>query len=156
MTTGTSREREARGYDSNVIFAGSLNSSLKTNIIGLILVRSMRAAIAFSFAIIATTFAQAPPVGPHGEPAKKVALFAPKPEYPESLRKQHKGGAGLFVLHVDTETGLVSSVTVRQSTGLPLLDDTCKKSLLRWRFKPHVVAPSVVIPIRFTPPPTAQ
>jgi TonB family protein len=116
----------------------------------------MRAAIVFSLAITTTTFAQAPPVGPHGEPAKKVTLFAPKPEYPESLRKQHKGGAGVFVLHVDTETGIVSSVSVRQSTGIPLLDDTCKKSFLRWRFKPQVVAPSAVIPVRFTPPATAQ
>src|SRR5438270_9680202 len=109
----------------------------------------MRAVIVFSLAITATTFAQAPPVGPHGEPAKKVALFAPKPDYPESLRKQHRGGAGVFVLHVNIETGLVSSVEAKQSTGIPLLDASCKSAFMRWRFKPHIVAPRVVIPISF-------
>ena len=77
-------------------------------------------------------------------------MYAPRPEYPESVRKQHKGGAGVFVLHVDTKTGLVSSVGTRQSTGVPLLDKSCKAAFARWRFKPHVVTPTVVIPIRFS------
>ncbi len=101
------------------------------------------------FALTAVAFARPPLVGPHGEPEKEVAIYAPKPEYPDSLRSRHVGGAGVFVLHVNTETGLVSSVEAKQSTGVPLLDASCKSAFMRWRFKPHVVAPRVVIPISF-------
>ena len=100
-------------------------------------------------AVVATIFAKPPLVGPHGEPAKMVAVYAPKPDYPESLRKQHRGGAGVFVLHVNTKTGLVSLVETQQSTGIPLLDTGCKTAFMRWRFKPDVVAPKVIIPVRF-------
>jgi TonB family protein len=103
-------------------------------------------------AISATVLAQAPLVGPHGEPVKKVAVYTPKPDYPDSLRRKHIGGRGVFVAHVDTSTGLVSSVSVRQSTGVPELDHICKDTFMRWRFIPHVVQPNVVIPIRFSPP----
>jgi TonB family protein len=101
------------------------------------------------FLLTAVAFAKPPLVGPHGEPAKEVAIYAPKPDYPESLRKRHLGGAGVFVLHVNTETGLVSSIEAKQSTGIPLLDASCKSAFMRWRFKPHIVAPRVVIPVSF-------
>jgi TonB family protein len=115
----------------------------------------MRMTVGLLIAITATALAQVPPVGPHGEPAKAIALYAPKPDYPESIRKQHKGGAGAFELHVDIETGLVSSVSTRQSTGVSLLDRTCKAAFLRWRFKPHIVN-RVRIPVSFTQTGTAQ
>lgn len=101
------------------------------------------------FVVTGIALAKPPLVGPHGEPAKEVAIYAPKPEYPDSLRSRHVGGAGVFVLHVNTETGLVSSVEAKQSTGVRLLDASCKNAFMRWRFKPHVVAPRVVIPISF-------
>ena len=116
----------------------------------LFLVRSMkRVIIPALFAMTAFAFAKPPLVGPHGEPAKEVAIYAPKPDYPELLRKQHRGGAGVFVLHVNTETGLVSSVEASKSTGIPLLDASCKAAFMRWRFKPHIVAPKVIIPVSF-------
>ena len=119
----------------------------------LILVRSMpRLLIPALLLMAATVLAQAPFVGPHGEPAKKVAIFAPKPDYPDSLKRKHLGGAGVFVAHVDTNTGTVSSVSIRTGTGVPALDEICKDTFMRWRFVPHVVQPNVVIPIRFTPP----
>lgn len=109
----------------------------------------MRGVFVLFFAIT-SALAQKPTATPIVERAKDVVLNAPRPEYPESVRKQHKGGAGIFVLHVDVDTGIVSSVSVKQSTGVALLDRTCKVTFSRWRFKPHRVAPKVVIPITFT------
>jgi TonB family protein len=100
--------------------------------------------------------AQAPVVGPRGEPAKKVAVYTPKPEYPDSLKRKHIGGAGVFVAHVDIDTGTVSSVSIRKSTGVPALDEICKNTFMRWRFIPRVVERKVVIPIRFVPPSPSQ
>jgi TonB family protein len=73
----------------------------------------------------------------------------PTPPYPLAVRKQHKGGAGIFILHMNTETGLVKSVTTKQSTGIPLLDKSCKETFLKWRFPAHQVARTIVMPIAF-------
>jgi len=116
----------------------------------------MRVLIPVLLATSATMLAQAPLVGPHGEPVKKVAVYTPKPDYPDSLRRKHIGGAGVFVAHVDTNTGIVSSVSIRKSTGVPALDEICKNTFMRWRFIPHVVEPKVVIPIRFDPSSSSQ
>src|SRR4051812_13554380 len=86
---------------------------------------------------------------PVHERAKALALNAPRPVYPASLRKRHVGGAGVFVLHVDLATGVVSSVSVQMSTGVSLLDRTCIDTFQKWRFRPHAVS-KVTIPIAFT------
>jgi TonB family protein len=77
------------------------------------------------------------------------ALYAPTPRYPLSVRKQHKEGAGIFVLHMDKETGLVKSVTTKQTTGVALLDKSCKATFLRWRFPAHKVPREIIMPIAF-------
>ena len=110
----------------------------------------MRTIAAFFLTMVTMSFAQSPSPTATIQPAREIVSYAPKPIYPESLRKQHKGGAGVFVLHVNPSTGVVSSVTVKQSTGVPLLDRTCKETFVRWRFKPGRAAPTVLMPITFT------
>ena len=58
--------------------------------------------------------------------AKAVALFAPKPDYSEYARKHHWSGVGWFMMHVNVETGVVTSVEIMQSTGHKMLDDACE------------------------------
>lgn len=87
---------------------------------------------------------------------RKVAIFAPKPEYPERARKHHWTGVGWFVMHVDVKTGFVTSVEVTQSTGHKMLDDACLDALKRWKFKPGAAAPKVKTPITFTQPVDGQ
>ena len=80
---------------------------------------------------------------------KAIALFAPKPSYPESLRKRGIGGTGEFVMHVDSKTGTVRSVEVVKSTGVALLDKAAIDAFERWRFVPGA-ASNVRCPIRFS------
>ena len=82
---------------------------------------------------------------------KMVAVFAPRPVYPDSAKKHGIGGQGVFVMHVDVNTGVVRSVEIKQSTGVSLLDRCATDALRRWRFKTHIVAPKVVCPITFVP-----
>jgi len=96
--------------------------------------------------------AEEPATTPIIKNARELALNAPRPVYPISLKKQHKGDAGVFVLHVNSDSGLVSSVDVQKSTGEPLLDRSCIETFQKWRFKPHSIAPKVIIPIAFFEP----
>jgi len=76
-------------------------------------------------------------------------IFAPKPEYPQYARDHHWTGAGWFVMHIDTRTGVVTSVEITQSTGHKILDDASVSALKRWRFKPGIVPPKVKAAITF-------
>jgi TonB family protein len=89
-------------------------------------------------------------IPPNAKRAKAIALFAPKPEYSEYARKHHWTGVGWFAMHVNVETGVVTSVEITQSTGHKMLDDACVNALKRWRFKPGASAPKVKTPITFT------
>jgi TonB family protein len=106
--------------------------------------------LAVGLGMISPSFAQTPAPAVIVRRAKDVVTFYPRPEYPEAVRKQHKGGAGVFALHVDIDTGLVTSVSVERSTGVELLDRSCKKTFRQWRFKPHETPAKVRIPITFT------
>jgi protein TonB len=66
---------------------------------------------------------------------KKLALFAPRPEYPFVARQRKITGSGVVVVKVDA-TGIVTSATMRQSTGSPILDRAATSGFRRWRFKP--------------------
>ena len=81
---------------------------------------------------------------------KAVAIFAPKPDYPNYARDRHWVGTGCFVMHVDPKTGLVKYVEILQSTGHKMLDDEVVAAFGRWRFKPGVVAPKVASPVTFS------
>ena len=82
------------------------------------------------------------------EQIKRVVLFAPKPYYPSRARREYKTGAGVFLLNVDQETGLVASIKIEKTTGLWSLDVSCLKALIRWRFKPHKLT-KIHVPVRF-------
>ena len=45
----------------------------------------------------------------------------------------------MFRLLVSSDTGLVKSVEIEQSTGQAILDTAAMKTLKRWRFKPDVL-----------------
>src|SRR6266481_4910581 len=51
-------------------------------------------------AFAAAAFATPPPVGPHGEPARKLAIYAPRPKVPAEARARHLTGAGVCVVYV--------------------------------------------------------
>ena len=73
-----------------------------------------------------------------------VALYAPRPAYSPKWPE----GRGVFVLHLDTRTGKVVSVSVAKSTGATILDESAVAGLKQWRFRPGPRA--VRIPFEFT------
>ncbi|HEV2046623.1 MAG TPA: energy transducer TonB [Chthoniobacterales bacterium] len=89
---------------------------------------------------------------PTGEGTKARALFAPGPEYPEYARKHHWVGVAWYLMHVDTKTGLVTSVEITHSTGHKVLDQAGADALRRWKWKPGAVPGKIKIPITFALP----
>ena len=92
----------------------------------------------------------------HGRPgslnissAKVLAVSAPRPEYPYDARRQKITGSGIAVLVVDPGNGVVTDVTMSESTGSPVLDNAAVAGFRRWRFKPGT-ADRVKVPITFT------
>src|SRR5205814_7726704 len=73
-----------------------------------------------------------------------VALYAPRPAYSPKWPE----GKGVFVLHLDTRSGKVVSVSVAKSTGTMILDQSAVAGLKQWRFRPGPKA--VRIPFEFT------
>lgn len=74
-----------------------------------------------------------------------------RPDYPAEAQAQRLTGSGVFVLHVDSNTGLVRSVEVKQSTGHKILDDASVSAFSNLRFKAGTVS-RVKIPVTFTLP----
>lgn len=75
-----------------------------------------------------------------------------RPPYPTEAQTQRLTGNGVYVLQVDPKSGSVRSVTVAQSTGHKILDDSAVTTFASLRFKPHG-ALRVTIPVTFTMPP---
>ena len=82
--------------------------------------------------------------------AKAVAIYAPKPEYPYEARSRHQTGSGVALLSVDTGSGNVTDVSMAQSIGSPILDQSTVSAFRRWRFAPGKCAPKVKVPITYT------
>jgi TonB family protein len=80
---------------------------------------------------------------------KALAVYAPRPQYPYEARSRRIAGAGVAVLAVDPNTGLVKKAEMAASTGNPILDNAALDAFRRWEFKPGTVS-KVKIPIRFT------
>jgi hypothetical protein len=57
----------------------------------------------------------------NAEQVKQVVLFAPKPYFPTRARKEYKTGAGVFLLNINPETGLVGSIKSRGQPGFGVL-----------------------------------
>ncbi|PYK96413.1 MAG: hypothetical protein DME32_17745 [Verrucomicrobia bacterium] len=79
---------------------------------------------------------------------KIFALSAPRPDYPYEARSRHLTGSGIAIISVDPITGFATNVTMEQSIGNPILDDSTLSAFRRGRFRPG--SPSRVrIPITF-------
>ncbi len=85
--------------------------------------------------------------------AKKmgVLLFAPFPSYPYEARRDRAIGAGIAILAIDQETGLVKEAHMQLSTGSPILDQNTLDTLRRWRFRPHTLY-GLKVPIHYDMP----
>jgi TonB family protein len=84
----------------------------------------------------------------NAEQIKRFVLFAPKPRYPSRAWREYKTGAGVFLLNIDEQKGVVASIKIEKTTGLWSLDVACLKALINWRFKPHTLT-KVHVPLRF-------
>lgn len=71
------------------------------------------------------------------------------PDYPDRDRILRHEGNGLFQLTLDLKTGLVTKVTVIQSTGFPALDTSADAALRQWRLKPGKWK-EIKVGVRFT------
>jgi TonB family protein len=98
-------------------------------------------------ACASTSFASQPPVLTQ-EQAARLAVFTPKPEFPETMRRQRIRAKGVFALNVDAKTGQVTSIKIERRTGYQVLDVAALNALIKWRFKPHSVT-KVHIPVIF-------
>jgi TonB family protein len=87
-------------------------------------------------------------ISPHGEPLKlEPVYYAPRPEYPQSARKQHLEGTGMAEIHIQPD-GSVASVNMLRSTGHKILDEAAMHGFLGWRFRPHSLT-IVRVPIEY-------
>jgi TonB family protein len=80
---------------------------------------------------------------------KTLAIYAPSPQYPYEARQRRQVGAGVAIVMVDPNTGLVTNAEMATSTGYRLLDNAALNAYRRWQFKPGTVS-KVRIPITFT------
>src|ERR1051325_2189913 len=80
--------------------------------------------------------------------AKALATYAPRPQYPYEARSRHVTGSGVCVVEV-SPSGSVTSASMAQSIGNPILDNAALSAFRQWRFKPGSVS-KVKIPITFT------
>jgi TonB family protein len=87
-----------------------------------------------------------------GAHARALAISKPQPRYPYEARKNHWVGVGWYVMHIDDNTGLVTSVDIIQSTGHEMLDKAVVDAFKRWRFKPHSGLRKVKSPVTFSMP----
>ena len=84
----------------------------------------------------ATLFAQAPQEKRITDrKAQKLAIRSPRPEYPLEARQKKITGSGVVLVRV-TSAGIVSSATMFQSTGSPILDRAATSGFKHWRFRP--------------------
>ena len=81
--------------------------------------------------------------------AKALATYAPRPQYPYEARSRRITGSGTCVVTVDPGSGSVTSASMAQSIGNPILDNAATSAFRQWRFKPGTVS-KVRIPITFT------
>jgi TonB family protein len=64
-------------------------------------------------------------------------LDGPKPIFPPEAAQLHLSGTGKYLLQFDQNTGRVIDVTVTQSAGSPLLDDSAVVAFRQWHEDPR-------------------
>jgi len=100
--------------------------------------------IAITVAVITTALAETPVrIKP------EMLLHWLRPQYPYEARSRHIQGSGLFLLSINTKTGLVTKVGKILSTGSAILDNAFTAAVWYWGFKPNTPK-EVLVPITFT------
>lgn len=89
-------------------------------------------------------------VGVKAEPNYRVN---PEPPYPLAARRRHEQGLVLLTVKV-TAQGRAAAVTLRQSSGHPLLDEAALQAVREWEFDPArvgslAVESEIEVPVRF-------
>jgi TonB family protein len=67
----------------------------------------------------------------------------PLASYPPGAREQGLSGAGLFEVRV-MKDGRVGEVKVRQSTGVPVLDEAAERTIKTWTFEQSHCIPTSI------------
>lgn len=113
---------------------------------------------------IAEAVAPAPAPAPVPEPVAVAAAAAPdlqptpldmpRPTYPRLARQRGWEGVVMLTVAVDA-LGCPTTVTVKSSSGHPVLDQAAVEAARKWHFRParrdgQDVAAAVELPIRFT------
>jgi TonB family protein len=80
---------------------------------------------------------------------RRIMLSMPRPTYPVEALNRRITGRGMCELVIRPETGIVTHVTVLQSTGSKVLDDAAVKAFSRWRARPGKVD-RIRVPFTFT------
>lgn len=92
--------------------------------------------------------------GGDGEALKLPGYFLnPPPPYPAAARREKQEGRVLLTVVVDVR-GRAASVTLKESSAFPLLDEAAVNGVKGWRFKPARLAgipveTDVEVPVRF-------
>jgi TonB family protein len=79
--------------------------------------------------------------------AEGIFIYAPRPDLTRLKQQQGVRGTGVFILHIDTRTGAVTSVDVQKSTGSAFLDQISAETFRKWRGIPGATAAKVRVPI---------
>ena len=82
--------------------------------------------------------------------AEGIFIYAPRPDLTRLRQQQGVKGTGIFVLHIDTRTGVVTSVDVQKSTGSAFLDQISAETFRKWRGIPGTTAAKVRVPIVYS------
>lgn len=82
-------------------------------------------------------------------------LDGPKPVFPPEAAGLNLSGTGKYLLHFDQATGTVTDVTVTQSTGSPLLDNSAITAFRQWHEDPHC-AKEATMTMTFAAPQTSE
>ncbi|RMH05368.1 MAG: energy transducer TonB [Nitrospirae bacterium] len=78
---------------------------------------------------------------------------AERPPYPLVAREEGWEGLVILRLHISAQ-GYVESITIRKSSGIPILDQSAQQTVKHWQFEPakngeFPVPATVDLPIRF-------
>jgi len=92
--------------------------------------------------------------GTSGISTRARYLSNPKPDYPSEARMAHQEGAVLLSVEVSAD-GRATEVSLKHSSGYPLLDRAAIEAVREWIFQPAQaaglpVSSRVDVPVRFS------
>ncbi len=93
------------------------------------------------------------PAPPSAVEAKPNYLRNPPPLYPEAARRKHQEGLVILAVTVTPE-GQASRVSIKKSSGFPILDNAAVQAVQNWEFQPARLGPlslesQIEIPVHF-------